>query len=182
MAKFAVSADNQQIIDGVLAGMPQSDIAEILGIDPSAVYQRLGRLVDNGILEKTGRGKYRLAGEGKKQEVAATRSATSPAASVQKRVEIPPYMKSRVPVTVFVERSPFEIENVLRIELQIGGQWLPLLISGDIRICIGDDIPRWGAPQETYSEVTAYRLTFANGARDEYPHASNKPFTVIGKE
>ncbi|MCP5940263.1 hypothetical protein NL351_30575, partial [Klebsiella pneumoniae] len=75
-----------------------------------------------------------------------------------RKVQLPAFMKERRAVTIYIEHSPQEIENVMRLEICIAGNWIPLPTTGDLRVCVGEDVPRWSASQEVYTGVTAFRV------------------------
>lgn len=184
-----MSPRNEQIRQDVLEsiGMGQSipEITTLLDISASYLYELLKQLTRTGKIIKVGKGKYELVtaeqapislsppynGNGNSQ--LAERS--------QRKVQLPDYMKTRIPITLFVEHSPEELEGVMRLELCIGGNWIPLPTTGDLRVCVGDDIPRWSATQEVYSDVKAFRVTRRDGTQAEYPHNPAVPITVDAK-
>lgn len=168
MAKEPNEQVRSDILDALGNGMPIAEIAEMLDMSYSSIAQYIYRMVDDGLIERQERGKYVL----KHNETSA------PGAATIRRVEIPSYMKSRKPATLFIEKSPVEVEGVLRFEVQIGGNWLALPIGDGLRVCVGEDIPQWSATQEMYNGVSAYRITTHRGDQTVHFHNPETPLTV----
>lgn len=63
------------------------------------------------------------------------------------RVELSRFMLQRDPRAVTLESSPVLVEEVIRVELCIGGYWLEIDSEGGLRICVGNEKPAW-APEE----------------------------------
>lgn len=194
----------QDLISGVAGGMTTKEMIDLLTvegkIDGQMIYQRLYRLEKNGIVKHAAKGIYVLTEKGESQygkngsgAVQKPQPDPTPAPAAahaysdglpeidHRKVQIPEMMKSRSAVTLYVERSPTELENVLRLELMIGGITLPLPVTSDLRVCIGEDIPRWSATQETYNGVTGFRVTYRNGDQYDYSHNPKVPLTVDAK-
>lgn len=161
------------ILEALAKGLSITEMATLFNASYANVQQYLTRLTEEGLVEKVKRGDYQIVAQGN------GKAAPAPASS--RRVEIPQYMKSRNPVTVFVEKSPVEIEHVMRLELQMNGQWFPFPVLSDLRVCVGNDTPRWSSTQETYLGVTNYRVTLKNGEQQIYHHDPSIPFTVDAK-
>lgn len=189
------NTQTDEIIEGIAAGMTAAELIVALSdnMSPQAVYNRLSDLVREGRLCRTGRGTYSVPevnkpangngnGHGGRHE-----NSNPPkngngnhniAEREKRRIALPEYMRSRPAITLYVEHSPLELEQVVRLELEIGGIWLPIQVNGDLRVCVGTDIPRWSAMQETYNGVTAYRVTYRNGDQYDYNHNPRVPFTL----
>ena len=172
MAKETNEQVRSDILDALGSGMNTQEIAEMLGLPYANVSQYLRRMMDEGLVERQGRGVYTPVKHN---------GTSAPAAATTRRVEIPPYMKGRKPVTLFIERSPIEIEGVIRFEVQIGNNWFALPVTEALRVCVGDDIPRWSAIQETYNGVSAYRVTTHRGEQEVHFHNPETPLTVDAK-
>lgn len=176
----------QDLMDAVQAGHTISEMATLVGMSENYVSTLLTELIKAGKLERVGRGQYAV------KSVPANSNGIRPyspngngkhhlAESTSRKVQLPDYMRTRAAVTLFVERSPEEIEGVLRLELCIAGAWLPIPVTSDLRLCVGDDVPRWSATQEVYDGVKAFRVTQRDGSQAEYTHNPDMPFTVDRK-
>lgn len=183
-----------EILEGIGAGMSAADISAMTGINASKVYEHINKLIADGSIKRLGRGEYEILTPAAMSSNGNGHHAPEPPPtnghtngnsrsggipeSDRRRVSMPEFMRSRRPITMYVEHSPTEVENVMRIELHMGGVWLPLPVTVDLRICVGDDVPRWSATQETYNGVTAFRVTYSNGDQCDYPHNPKVPLTV----
>lgn len=188
---------NEQIradlLDAVQADCSISDMSKLLGKTENYISTLLTELVNDGKLRRVSRGRYAIVLTAP-PTVEASPNGVRPftphgngngnghlAESVSRKVALPDYMRTRTAITLFVERSPEEIEGVMRLELNIGGAWIPLPVTADMRLCVGDDVPRWSATQEVYEGVKAYRVTKRDGNQAEYPHNPAAPLTIDRK-
>ncbi len=116
------------VLKGIESGLSVGEIAEICGVQYTAIAQYLGRLTDLGVIVRVGRGKYQIAngnGNGHHPPAPARNGRSVPAPATSRRVDLPAHMKQRQAVMLFVERSPIEIEKVVRLEIQVAGNWMP---------------------------------------------------------
>lgn len=191
----------QDIVDSIGAGITTtSELVALFkqtGVVGSGdVGARLSQLIKKGVIRRVNTGEYALVstngnGHHVDKGILDLPPVPSPEATngygrniaenERRKVSIPEYMHTRNPITVFVERSPQEVEGVLRLELQVGGIWLPIQFTGDLRVCVGEDIPRYSASQETYVGVTAFRVTYKSGEQCDYAHNPKAPLTVDAK-
>jgi Predicted transcriptional regulator len=167
----------QEILDAIAGGCSPKEIALLLDLKPANVDYYLQRLKKEGVIASASRGEYVVVDRDERPSPSASRTSALPE-HASRKVAIPDYMRSRNAVTLYVEHSPTEVENVMRLELQIGGMWIPIPVSTDLRVCVGDDIPRWSATQEVYSGVTAMRVTLRNGEQNDFAHNPRVPITV----
>lgn len=176
---------SNDIIEAVQAGHSTSEIAVLIGKEANYTSSLLTELVQEGKLTRLGKGKYAVKtavpNTNGIRPYAQNGSTPHMAESVSRRVMLPDYMKTRAAITLYVERSPEEIEGVMRLELCVNGAWLPIPVTSDLRLCVGDDIPRWSATQEVYNDVKAFRITRRDGSQAEYPHNAAVPLTVDRK-
>lgn len=183
-----------EILEAIGSHYSYQEIVEHCGRDQTTVSAGLNDLIAEGKIQRVSKGNYILCSENVPSPVSAIANIQPPPApptsngnghhlaeSSSRKVALPEYMRGRPAITLFVERSPEEIENVMRLELQIGGMWLALPIQGDIRLCTGNDIPRYSAQQETYTGVTAFRVTTRAGEQFDYAHNAQMPLTVDAK-
>lgn len=178
----------KDVVDAIREGYGIPQIPDLLGISNQTLYNALSDLVQAGALIRLERGVYSIPPHSTEAPNGSNGSEGGhqvkpfkPVERLGRTVQLPEYMRTRSSVTVFVEQSPIEIENVLRLELCIGNQWIAIPVSGDMRVCVGTDIPRWSENQETYTNIGAYRLTFKNGEQGEYPHNPEVPLTIDRK-
>lgn len=94
------------------------------------------------------------------------------------KVTLAPFQARRSGRTVSLEHSPLEISDVARVELKALGRYYPIPMFGDIRICIGKDIPKWSPDQETYDQINAIRVTTKDGRVTEMNHNVADPITI----
>ena len=162
-------------------------IADMVGISRENAANYPKRMLEDGVISRVDRGRYAVVEAKNGNSKSGVQPYTPPARngnghglaeSDRRRVEMPAFLKQRSAITLFVEHSPQEIEGVMRFEIQMGGVWLPVPFSGDMRVCVGDDVPRWSANQETYNGVTAFRVTMRDGQQMDYAHNPQKPFTL----
>jgi biotin operon repressor len=174
----------EEILEAVAGGCSPQEIAQLLGMGGKNVQYYLKALKAEGAIVSVGYGKYKVASKpppassgvinpypGKNGSGRLTEHAS-------RKVALPEYMRSRSAITLFIEHSPTEVEGVMRLEMQIGGIWIPISVSSSLRICVGDDIPRWSATQEVYNGVTAFRVTLRSGEQNDYAHNPQIPITV----
>lgn len=175
----------RDVIDAIREGYTTQQTADLLGYSGSYISNILRELIDAGSLIKNGRGQYEVPSNSNAApnpaRVIAPKNGSAAVETVKRQTTIPEYIKGRHAVTLFVERSPEELENVMRLELCIGGAWIPIPLMSDLRLCVGDDVPRYSATQETYNGVKSFRVTYANGAQSEISHNPDEPFTVDRK-
>lgn len=180
----------KDVLEAVRVGYSPSEIMTALDLASNNLQYYLKALMEDGAIERVAPGKYRAIEHAnghssngvKPYAPAPPRNGNghghSLAESDRRRVEMPAFLKQRSAITLFVEHSPQEIEGVMRFEIQLGGVWLPVPFSGDMRVCVGDDVPRWSANQETYNGVSAFRVTMRDGQQMDYAHNPQKPFTL----
>lgn len=187
---MARGIDNTQrkldLMDAVAAGHTVEEMATLIGVSHAHTGVLLKELIAAGKIRRLSKGKYIVATPQPSsangiRPYAQNGSTPHMAESVSRRVMLPNYMKTRAAITLYVERSPEEIEGVMRLELCVNGAWLPIPVTSDLRLCVGDDIPRWSATQEVYNDVKAFRITRRDGSQAEYPHNAAVPLTVDRK-
>lgn len=178
------------VLEAVRLGYGVSEIMTALDLPRSSADNYMQRMLKEGVIQRVAQGKYEVveptnghsANGVKPYAPAPPRNGNghghSLAESDRRRVEMPAFLKQRSAITLFVEHSPQEIEGVMRFEIQLGGVWLPVPFSGDMRVCVGEDVPRWSANQETYNGVSAFRVTMRDGQQMDYAHNPQKPFTL----
>ena len=175
----------KDVMDAIREGYSVQQTADLLGLSGSYINNVLAEMIDAGSVVRTGRGKYEIPpqsnGAAHPDRVIAPKNGKVATESVKRTATIPEFIKGRQAVTLYVERSPEELESVMRLELCIGGAWFPVPLMSDLRLCVGDDVPRYSATQETYAGVKAFRVTFANGTQSEFNHNPDEPFTVDRK-
>lgn len=108
----------------------------------------------------------------------AAPTVTAPVAAHTERVEISDYYATRTGYAVSLERSPLMLEGVIHLEAMIGDNWIPLPVFGDVRLCIGTDIPKWTPQQEVLRGVSAVRVTHRNGEREVHNLDKRNPLTI----
>lgn len=196
----------KDVVDAIREGYQVSEISDLLGIQRQTLYNVLSDLVKAGALVRLERGAYKIPDHS--TEAPATNgnspaklnikhfngtepkentngngngNGSHPTENASRKVALPEYMRGRPAITVFVERSPEEIEGVLRLEIQMNGNWFAIPIQGDIRLCVGNEIPRYSANQETYTGVSAFRVTTRAGEQFDYAHNPQMPLTIDQK-
>lgn len=182
--------DNRQrkldLLDAIQAGHTVSEMATLIGVSVNHTIVLLGELIAAGQVERLSKGRYVVKVPTVKNTNGirpfSPNGGSHLAESTSRKVQLPDYMRTRTAVTLFVERSPEEIEGVFRLELCIGGNWIPIPITSDLRLCVGDDVPRWSPTQEVYADVKAFRITQRDGSQSDYPHNPDMPFTVDRKQ
>lgn len=178
----------QSIIEAVGNGISKvGDIATLTGLNPATVSDYCLKLTKQGLLEKVGHGAYVITNAEKQNEQQTNHKPirsqlhhhiSSMVEVDRRKVEIPEFLKTKEPVTLFIERSPEEVEGVMKLEVKIGNNIIPIQLPKDMRICIGEDVPRYSDMQVTYENVTMYRITYSSGSQFDYSHDPHKPFTV----
>lgn len=175
----------KDIMDAIREGYGVNQTADLLGYSGSYISGVLSEMTKAGSLIKIRAGHYEIPNGSSEaphpDRVIAPKNGKSTVETIKRQTTIPEFIKGRQAVTLFVERSPEELENVMRLELCIAGAWFPLPLMSDLRLCVGDDVPRYSVTQETYSGVKAFRVTFANGMQSEIAHNPDEPFTVDRK-
>lgn len=99
--------------------------------------------------------------------------------AVGDRVQISPFLAKRAPRNVTLESSPLLVEDVIKVEFQIGAAWFEVDSEGGLRICVGDEKPAWSPDEQTNYGVSCIRLTLKSGAVQEYGHNPNTPITTL---
>ena len=175
----------KDVIDGIREGYSPSQLADLLNFSPSRIYAVIRELKDAGSIIQTGHGTYAILAQSNEAanpaRVIAPKNGSSTVETLKRKAELPEFMRGRHAVTIYVERSPEELENVVRLELCIAGTWLPLPIVADVRLCVGSEIPRYSPTQETYNGVRGFRVTYANGEQAEINHNPDEPVTIDRK-
>lgn len=142
------------------------------------VGQMLSKLADKGVTEDRN-GHWYLCGKPSPVTVAPLSAhpngngGSQAVASENGRAEIAPFYKQREGRVVTLERTPVEIDRVHRIEVRMGDRWVPIPTFGDVRVCIGPDIPRWTPDQEVMRGVTQIRITHTDERQSVYHVAAD---------
>lgn len=196
MSNITRENNKQEILEAIKSNYSYGEIVEHVGLHQTTVSVCINELIAEGKIQRVGKGNYILCSENVPAPVSATMNikpppklsptlsngnGNHPAESSSRKVTLPEYMRGRPAITVFVERSPEEIEGVMRLEISVGGIWLAIPIQGDIRLCVGNEIPRYSAHQETYTGVAAFRVTTRTGDQYDYAHNPQMPLTVDQK-
>lgn len=98
------------------------------------------------------------------------------------KTALPALAKTRSGHTVLLYTSPMELPNVARVELCIGGNWFRCPLFGDLRICLGPEIPRWSADQETNRGIAAIKVIALDGKTEEIQTNPQYPITIAKNE
>lgn len=160
------------------------EIMDLLSVSENTLSYNSTQLVKHGALVKVSKGKYISADMTQAKQhtpppaVPVKQNGHLPPENASRRVQLPEYMRGRKPISLVIERNTDEIENVMRLELCIGGQWIAIPASGDLRMYIGERRVLYSPTQETYESVNAYRITTADGYQMDYAHDAQHPITI----
>lgn len=74
------------------------------------------------------------------------------------KVEIPSFFQKAKPVTVSISYGEEEIEDVIDASYMFNGAWVPLMLWGNMRVMISENLPRWSPQQRSVSGATKLKL------------------------
>lgn len=178
----------RDVVDAAKLGMSRNEIAEVTGMTLVAIDGHLNSALRDADLVRTGRGKYAAPPEASASDTLTTYEqapvvrngsvVNSVIESLRRKVDIPLFLRKRVPVTITVIRDEDDIEGVLKLELKIGETWFPVHFTGDLRMLLGRRRPEWSGTQVTYEGVCAYRVTLVDGDQFEVGHDPQFPITI----
>lgn len=180
----------KEVVDAVREGYGTKEIADLLGYSSNYTSTILSTLVEDGSLVRLAPGKYALpmidsegapTGEVIPPKPVASNGNHHAVERDKRVVQIPEYMRTREAVTLSIERESEELEEVVRLEICVGGQWFPQLLTGDVRIYVGIGVPKWSAYQIMIDGVTCYRVTFRTGQQMDYAHNPNATLVLDQK-
>lgn len=149
--------------DGVV-----SHAALLLGCDPATVKGHISRYPAVRALVRDGRGVRKpQANSNGRPVVSPEPTSNSAVAAVTSKQDIPAYYRQRSGRIVTIEQSPTELTNVFSLEMKINGRFMKLPLFGDMRVCVGHEVPRWTPDQEVIRDVSALRVTYTDGRTEE---------------
>lgn len=101
-----------------------------------------------------------------------------PRNAATERMALSDFNRNRSGRIVSLEYTPSEFTDVARLQFCHQGQWITVPLFGNIRVCIGNDIPRWDPAQETYYRITSIRIIYMTERVEEFGHNGDLPITV----
>lgn len=143
----------------------------------------LGWMVKDGTLHESN-GRFRPANaEQKEPHQNGSRNGAMAAATHDSgvRVQLSEFQKGRDARQVTVYQSPDEIDDAVMVQFCIHGQWVKIPFTGNLKICVGPDIPKWSPDQETNYGVSTLRVVLRSGTTREWPINSSAPVTICGE-
>jgi hypothetical protein len=191
---MATSELRKQILEALdVCGAEGATRDEIMGLikksDKSGVGTSLGHMVGKNIIIKKGdrfylpdaNGKAPLAPRPFTPSHPIPQSTTLHAAENGQKVKLASYQEGRDSVRVTIYNAPDEHEGVVALHLFVGGHWFKLPITGNVRVCVGNPIPKWAKTQEVNYGISIVRVVMADGKTFDRNIESNQPVTISGE-
>lgn len=171
----------QAIVDCINAGFTsRADIKRLIGYTESMFDNLLTAMIGEGLIKRTSYGQYGLTNTAEpsgddrfqeKQQVRPYQGRGSVVESGSRQIDLSRWRSQRKPVELTLEQDPVLLENVIKLELCLGGTtWIPVPLYTNTRVFIGEKMPRWTPEQEEYRSVSCIRVTFSNGEQHDFNH------------
>lgn len=142
----------------------------------------LGHLVEDRIVTKKN-GKFYLTESITPRPGTPTLALQNSAHTLPEKHPLPAFSKDRAGHTVLLYTSPSDYEHVARVEYNFGGDnWFRSPLVGDLRICLGPDVPKWSPAQEVNRGIYKIRLIALDGIAEEITTNPSYPITIAPGE